>query len=493
MTDALPDLRTLVAESAWIAGRAELPAAAARWQRELPEVRRSLAAEAAGLARPRLWTDTVSTLAVTGWRMAKTAAPDAPLAILTAAAGAFGLPVGPPGRGLAVRRSEEVVRAGGPAYVKLGQFISTAEGLLPREWVDAFAWCRDRVPPMRRGLAGRVVRRELGELHRQLRDFEDEPFAAASIAQVHRATLADGTDVVVKVRRPRLRRRFAADIEALALVAAAAHRLHPGVRVANLPGFVDLFARLALEELDFRLEALNMVELGAVSHDAGLGWCGFPRPIPGMVTERVLVMERLPGVPYVDAAASYGADLEGDRLLRLAIQGVLETTLVYGLFHGDLHAGNVLIDRGDAISLVDFGICGRLDAGQRAALVRFMLAFASMDAAAQLDAIEHFGALPAEADRDELAAQLQEQLDRLPHGSLTFDRLGENLGAVLRILSAHGFRLPKELVLFFKNLLYLGGFAASVAPEADLLAEIEPALGYFAGKYASEIAALAAD
>jgi ubiquinone biosynthesis protein len=76
---------------------------------------------------------------------------------------------------------------------------------------------------------------------------------------------------------------------------------------------------------------------------------------------------------------------------------------------------------------------------------------------------------------------------------LTFDRLGENLGAVLRILSAHGFRLPKELVLFFKNLLYLGGFAASVAPEADLLAEIEPTLGYFAGKYASEIAALAAD
>src|SRR3954466_13933740 len=84
--------------------------------------------------------------------------------------------------------------------------------------------------------------------------------------------------------------------------------------------------------------------------------CAFPRPIPGMVSERVLVMERLPGVPYVDAAASYGDDLEGNRLLRLAIQGVLETTLVYGLFHGDLHAGNVLIDRGDAISPVYFGI-----------------------------------------------------------------------------------------------------------------------------------------
>jgi ubiquinone biosynthesis protein len=165
---------------------------------------------------------------------------------------------------------------------------------------------------------------------------------------------------------------------------------------------------------------------------------------------------------------------------------------VYGLFHGDLHAGNVLIDRGDAFSLVDFGICGRLDAGQRAALVRFMLAFAAMDAAAQLAAIEHFGALPAEADRHELAAQLQDQLDRLPHGSLTFDRLGENLGGVLRVLSANGFRLPKELVLFFKNLLYLSAFAADVAPDADLLSHVEPLLRYFSGKYGDDLVAVAA-
>jgi ubiquinone biosynthesis protein len=486
------DLGALVAESAWVAGRPGLSAVAAGWQRELPPIRDSLAAEAAGRARPRLWVDTVSGLATTGWRMAKTAAPDAPLAILTAAARAFGLPVAPPRAGaLGPRRAEELVRAGGPAYVKLGQFIASADGLLPPEWVQAFAWCRDRVPPMRRGLARRIVRRELGGVDRQLRDFDDEPFAAASIGQVHRATLADGTDVVVKVRRPDLRVRFAADIETLALVAAAAHRMHPGVRVANLPGFVELFAQLALEELDFRLEALNMVELGAVCHAAGLDWCAFPRPIPGMVTERVLVMERLPGVPYVDAPAEYGQDLEGDRLLRLAIQGVLETTLVYGVFHGDLHAGNVLIERGDAFSLVDFGICGRLDADQRAALVRFMLAFAAMDAAGQLAALEHFGAIPADADRVALAVQLQGQLDRLPRDGLTFDRLGDGLGGVLRVLSASGFRLPKELVLFFKNLLYLGGFAASVVPEADLLLEIEPILSYFEEKYGAEMGALA--
>src|SRR4051794_36080159 len=118
----LPDFRRLVAGSPWVAERPWLPDEAALWQRELPAVRRRLEREAAGLARPRVWVDTVASLATTGWRMASTAAPDAPLAILTAAASAFGLPVGgrDPIGAFGVAQAEQLVRAGGPAYVKLG-------------------------------------------------------------------------------------------------------------------------------------------------------------------------------------------------------------------------------------------------------------------------------------------------------------------------------------------------------------------------------------
>jgi ubiquinone biosynthesis protein len=504
----LPDPRDLVATSAWVGGMPWLREEAAIWQRELPPVRARLEREAALLARPRVWVDTVATLATTGWRMASTAAPDAPLQILTAAAGAFGLPVGPTQSGAGVRTAEQLVRAGGPAYVKLGQFISSADGLLPREWVKAFAWCRDRVPPVPGEVAIARIRAELGERFDELSDLEPEAFAAASIGQVHRARLADGTDVVVKVRRPHLRRQFAQDVEALALVAAAAHRLSAprtgpfgssagwmpaggsSLRVANLPGFVELFAQLALLELDFRIEALNMVELGACFEDAGLEYCAFPRPIPGMVTERVLVMEAVPGVPFSEAAATYGSALDGDRLLDLAIKGVLEGTLIYGRFHGDMHAGNVLVEGGDRFSLVDFGICGRLTAGERAGLVRFLLGFAAMDAERQLDALDAFGALPPEADRAAMAAALQQVIDDLPPG-LTVDALGETLGGVLRVLAAHGFQAPKELVLFFKNVLYLSSFTAAVAPDADLLAQIGPVLAYFTEKYGDELFSLA--
>lgn len=492
---ALPDFRELVRTSAWASEREGLAPAAAQWQRTLPAVRRQLEAEAASLARPRLWPDTVGSLASTAWKIAAAAAPDAPFALLSAAAAAAGLPISPPRSGSgALQRAERLVRAGGPAYIKLGQFIASAQGLLPDDWVEAFAWCRDQAPPLRPGLAADLTRERLGNGWARLRDFDPEPIAAASIAQVHTAQLDDGSDVVVKIRRPGLRRRLRSDIEAMALVAAVAESVHPAARVANLTGFVELFAKLVLQELDFRLEALNLVELAAAFEDAEIDYCTLPRPIPGLANERVLVMERVAGVPYDRAREEYGEALESDRMLRLAIQGVLETTLIYGIFHGDLHAGNVLIDRGDQFALVDLGICGRVSASQRAALIRFMLGFAQMDARGQLAALREFGAIPDDADFDALTARLQTELDRITPqagATLTFDQLGATIGEVLRILSAARFRLPKELVLFFKNLLYLSGFTASIAPEADLLGQIEPIFAHFTSRYASEFAVFA--
>lgn len=145
--------------------------------------------------------DTLGALAGTAGRVARTAAPDAPLALLSAAASASGLPVAPPSSSRAtVERAERLVRASGPAYVKLGQFIASSRGLLPDAWVDAFAWCTDDAPRLPDGVVRSVVERELGP--DALVDLDDEPLAAGSIGQVPTAWLPDGTRVVVKVRRP---------------------------------------------------------------------------------------------------------------------------------------------------------------------------------------------------------------------------------------------------------------------------------------------------
>ena len=152
----------------------------------------------------------------------------------------------------------------------------------------------------------------------------------------------------------------------------------------------------------------------------------------------------------------------------------------HGVFHGDLHGGNVLIDDAtQTFSLVDFGITGRLSATQRSGLVEYLAAWATNDAEGQVAAMQSFGAIDADADTATVVAELQAELDLLQErarGQVTFDQLGLTLGRLLQVLARNGFRMPKDLVLFFKNLLYLSGFAASVAPDTDVLEVVQEIL-----------------
>jgi ubiquinone biosynthesis protein len=492
----LPRLDVLLRRSERLAAIPGLTDQALRWHAEGDARRAAVAREAARIAAPRLWPDTIASFLATGWRLVSTAAPDAPFQLLAAASASVGLRVEPPNANAAtLARAQKLVRAGGPAYVKLGQFIATADGLLPDEWVKAFAFCRDEAPALEPGVAQAVVDRELAGVRDRLAWLDETPLATGSIGQVHRGRLSDGTEVVVKVRRPGLRRQFRTDIETLALATAAAEKMHGAARSANLTGFVEQFAQLALEELDCRLEASNLVDSSAVLEAMGAEHMIAPRPIPDMVTERVLVMEMLPGVSY--ARLDGTGETAGDRLLQLGIQGVLEATLKHGVFHGDLHAGNVLIDEATgSFSLVDFGIAGRLDAAKRAGLVSYLAAWAANDAAGQIAAMQAFGAIEADAEVDVLVAELQTELDLLrdrARGEVTFDQLGITLGRLLQVLARNGFRMPKDLVLFFKNLLYLNGFAATLAPDTNLFDQITPIFGYFMERYPNELAVIIQD
>ncbi len=473
----LPELDVLIASSPWVAEVPGLVEKVGDWRWEVADRRDDLARRARRLAR-----------AVPDRGMAEG------VARMTAAVGQVA--VGDALHTLrhpsslaslrsrrAVDQVDRVVRAGGPAWVKLGQFVATAGGLLPEEWVEAFAWCRDDVAPLAPEVPRQIVRRAFQSRVREVfAEFDDEPIGAASIAQVHRGVLHDGREVVVKLRRPGLPERFATDIRAMAGAAWAAERLHPVVRTGNPTGFLELFAQLVLEELDFRIEALNMVELGVVAEHAGSELVRIPRPVPGLVTSRVLVMERLPGRSYDTVEVEREV---GERLFRFAVQSALELALMFGVFHGDLHAGNILLDEETAtLSLVDFGILGRLSAPQRMALGQLMVAFAHGDVRRELEAMVEFGAIPRHYDLTELEEEIRREAN--PHElDAAADRteLAEALTQLLQVVSRHGIRLPKELVLFCKNLLYINGFAAAVAPDMHLLHEVAPVFAYFQQKY----------
>ncbi len=495
MSDIVPPIRSaaeLLPHSAWAAEIPGLPQQVEQWLDDLPAERARLLREARTLARPALHPAGIGRLAQVAGRIVGAAATWAAIDLGRAIYRSVAYGESDDARvTAAVERAQHLVRDFGPVYVKLGQFIATAQGLLPDDVVDAFAWCRDEVPPVRTSTVRRIVARELGRpLEDVFESFGDVPIASASIAQVHEARLRqDGRHVVVKVRRTGLRRQFEADVRAMALLAALGESRSGAVRAANARGFVELFAQLVLEEMDFRLEALNMVEVGLASEDAGMfASLRVPRPVPGLVTPRVLTMEYLPGRRYTDAAGDLDPGVDPAAIIRLGIQGVLEHTLVYGIFHGDLHAGNVFLEPDGRFVLLDFGIVGRLDAEQRAALVQFMLGVGTWDVRVQLAGLRRLGAVPPDTDVDELAAALEAlEGDQPLPDVVTHEQIVDGMGAVMRVLVARGFRLPKELVLFFKNLLYLNGLAATLAPDLNLLGEVDPIFQYFAAKYEQEL------
>jgi ubiquinone biosynthesis protein len=477
----LPDLDALAKESAWVGGcdglADELDRLREHAELAVPRLRR----QAQSLARPRLTRATLVAVLRTLLRFCWCSL----------------LGLADAGRGrssAAVRRAQQLVAAGGPAYVKVGQSIATAQGLLPDEWVAAFAWCRDEVPAMPDGAAQRAVEASLGRpIESVFRWFDPTPRAAASIAQVHDAVLLDGTAVVVKVQRPGLRRRFGSDLRVMSVLATVANRVSASARMSNAGEILPLAAELVLAELDFRLEALNMVHIAVAGEHAGTEFVRVPRPIPGLVTAEVLVMERVPGVPYTAARARYGDAVDGAALLRLAASGVLEHALIYGVFHGDLHSGNVLITQAGTISLVDYGVCGRIDARQRALLVRLLVAAMQQDSRGQILAAAEMGALPAGVDIDAAVAELDKYQPLVAEFTdATFDSLDltlitRQMRGLIASLLKFGFKAPKELVLFSRNLLYLNGFAAALAPEANMLRELEALLAHITGKYPREL------
>jgi ubiquinone biosynthesis protein len=368
----------------------------------------------------------------------------------------------------------------GSTYVKLGQIVSAFEGLFPDELVREFKRLRDQVPPEPFDDIRSLVETELGQpLDRVFSEFSREPLAAASIAQVHAARLLSGEDVVVKVQRPRVAVLVAADLHALAWLAPLLVGRIPVASLANPPALVELFAEQVVEELDFRLEAENMLDLARVFAATDQRTMVVPRPHPVLVTRRVLVMERMRGFAFDDITSMHEAGIDTTAVLRAGLISCLEGAMIYGVFHGDLHGGNLLVQPGGRTVLFDFGITGRLAERQRLAFLRMLLAGTTGDVRGQLGALLELGAFPPDTDLDAVFADLElDQPVKDPTQMSSEELVGELEGLMTKLLS-YGTRAPKDLMLFVKDLMYLNAATATLAPDLDLIAEIVHIHQYF--------------
>jgi ubiquinone biosynthesis protein len=360
----------------------------------------------------------------------------------------------------------------GPTTIKLGQIISAGQGLFPAELVAEFIRCRDQVPAERPADVRAVLETELGApLESVFATFDPRPLAAASIAQVHAATLRDGPAVVVKVQRPNVAEVVRADLQALAWLAPALVGRIPVAALANPPALVELFAQTISEELDFRVEAANMVDVARTLVDVGQRGYVVPRPHPSLVTRRMLVMERMHGMGFEDVDTMRASGIDPTEVIRTGMIAFMEGALLHGIFHGDLHAGNLMVLPDGRTALLDFGITARLDNVRRIAFLRLMMSGIVNDARGQIVALRDLGALPSDVDIDEVVTDLRLDQKVVDPTTLAPEELVAEIQRVVKALLGYGAKMPKELMLYVKNLVFLDGAIARLAPELDLMAE----------------------
>ncbi len=387
------------------------------------------------------------------------------------------------------RRLRRAFERLGPTYIKLGQILSSGQGIFPEELVSEFKLLRDKVPAESFDSVRQIIESDLGRpLGEVFSYFAEEPVAAASIAQVHAATLITGEEVVVKVQRPDVADLVHRDLAVMSWIAPALVGRIPVAALANPPALVELFAETIVEELDFRLEADNMMDIAGILAETDQRSLVVPRPHPDLVTRRVLVMERLDGFGWDDVDGMRRAGIDTSAVVKAGMIAFLEGAMLYGVFHGDLHGGNLFVQADGRVALLDYGITGRLDESKRLAFLRLLMGGTVNDVKVQMAALRDLGALPADTDLDAVMVDLG--LDKPVKDPTQMDpeELVAEIRDLTKALLGYGARLPKELMLFVKDLLFLDGALATLAPDIDLFQEITDVATYFATRYGERIA-----
>lgn len=383
----------------------------------------------------------------------------------------------PVGRGqVAAEELRQAFAELGPTYVKLAQLIASSPGLFPQVLSDEFRSLLDMVPPIPSDQVSRVIAEEFGAAPEEVfARFDLVPLASASIAQVHTAQLLDGEEVVVKVQRPAIRSRLEGDLRILMRIARMLERTSAKGRMANPVAVVEDFAATLAEELNFVTEGRAME-----TFDQNLRAFGknddvrVPSVRWAFTTPRVLTMERINGYKIDDLVElqATGWDLAG--ALKKGVRGWMEAALEHGFFHGDVHAGNLMLDTGGRVTFLDFGIMGRLDAKTKEIIRHGLPALlVHGDFKEVAKAIYEMGAVLNPSDLDESARDIAEIVEPILGKPLSEISYGQILLDIVRIGTRYEVRLPRELVLVAKQMLYFERYAKLLAPDWNILNDPE--------------------
>jgi len=362
----------------------------------------------------------------------------------------------------------------GPTFVKLGQVLATRVDILPPDWVTSFEKLQDQMPFLDFETLRPRVEEDLGAAPETIfRELDTQPVAAASLAQVHRARLDDGTTVILKIRRPGVTQKVEADLRLLERLADIAESEVPDWKRYRPREMVRQFARTMRRELDFSQECRHAERIASSFKETP--YLVVPRVFWKWTTERLNVQEFVEGIPARDVNRVVQAGLDRKLLAERGAYAVLKMILEDGFFHADPHPGNIFFLPENRVALIDFGMVGRLSETRREEVVRLLVALADRDPHGVVDILlDWTGEGPV--DIESMSAEIDEFIDSyhdLPLGQID---LGAVLSDMMRVIREHSVTLPQGLTLLVRALISLDGIGRRLDPEFSAVRIARPFL-----------------
>ena len=363
----------------------------------------------------------------------------------------------------------------GPTFVKLGQVMATRVDLLPPEWTTELGKLQNAVPALPFAQVRPQLVEDLGaDPEAVFERLEETPLAAASLAQTHRAWLADGSAVVLKVRRPGIRDTVEADLRLMARLAEIVEERAPDLRRYHPAEVVQQFSASLRRELDFAAEGRNAERIAA--NFAGHDEVVVPRVYWEWTSERLNVQECLQGIAGTDLAAVDAAGLDRAQLAATGAGIVLKMVLEDGFFHADPHPGNIFYLPDGRIGVIDFGMVGRVSEQRRFQIVQLLHGLVERESAPVADVLMEWGEGGGEVDEARLQADVGAFVDQYRGVPLKDLHMGLMLTDVTTILRDNGLSLPPDLALMIKAFLTLEGMGRQLDPDFDMAGAARPFL-----------------
>ncbi|MEE9272024.1 MAG: 2-polyprenylphenol 6-hydroxylase [Robiginitomaculum sp.] len=360
----------------------------------------------------------------------------------------------------------------GPAYIKFGQILSTRSDMLDPEFARGLARLKDKVPPFPMALSEERIKKEFGKKWQDIFKKLSQPVAAASVAQVHKATLKFGEVVAVKILRPNIHTFMAKDIDTLRMVAELAERFAPSLKRLSPTVFVETAARAVMLELDLRLEAAAASELSEVASETGL--FRVPNIHWNLTGKTVLVQEWIDGTALSSDAIMTDRKIDRKALAIKIIQSFLSCAFDYGVFHADMHEGNLIVDKYGQLVLLDFGILGRLSSAEQRFHAEILYGFLERDYLRIAEIHFEAGYVPKHHTIEDFASALRAVGEPIFGKTSSDVSMSKVLLHLFEITEIFSMKMQPQLIMLQKTMMQAEGVARRLDPNFDMWSASRP-------------------